>query len=137
MRFLAEAIVKGRLAGLVAFGCAVLAVAASAPTRLSLEQADSRVAPDYVPAYEGKEVVVAGQVSSRPILITDSLYLPIQDETGYGLMLQGAEWRFRSLDPGDWIEAQGTLVRRGGRPILVPRDIRRQGHTDPPKPRPS
>ena len=112
-------------------------MAGSAQTRLSLEQAGSRVAPDYVPAYEGKEVVVAGQVSSRPILVTDSFYLPIQDEAQYGLMLQGAEWRFRGLEPGDWVEAQGTLVRRGGRPTLVPRDIRRQSHTDPPKPRPS
>ncbi len=135
MRFIVEAIVKRRLVWLAVLGFAALAGAVSAQTRLSLQQAGSRVAPDYVPAYEGQEVVVAGQVSSRPILITDSLYLPIQDETGYGLMLQGAEWRFRSLDPGDWVEAQGTLVRRGGRPILVPRDVRRQGHTDPPKPR--
>ena len=112
-------------------------MAGSAQTRLSLEQAGSRVAPDYVAAYEGQEVVVAGQVSAHPILVTDSFYLPIQDEAQYGLLLQGAEWRFRGLEPGDWVEAQGTLVRRGGRPTLVPRDIRRQSHTDPPKPRPS
>lgn len=106
-------------------------------TRLTLQQAQSRLAPDFVPTYDGKEVLVAGQVSSPPILITDSYYLPIQDESEYGLLLQGAEWRFRDLEPGDWVEAQGTIVRRGGRPVLVPTEIRRQSHSDPPRPRPS
>ena len=135
MRFFIEAFARKQLTWLLVFGWAALAGAASAQIRLSLEQAESRLAPDYVPSYEGKEVVVAGQVSSRPILVTDSYYLPIQDDAQYGLLLQGAEWRFRGLDPGDWVEAQGTLVRRGGRPLLVPREIRKQGHTDPPKPR--
>ncbi len=126
---------RKHVTSLILFAWVTLAGVGSAQTRLSLEQAGSRVPPDFVPAYEGKEIVVGGQVSSRPIVVTDSFYLPIQDDAQYGLVLQGAEWRFRGLEPGDWVEAQGTLVRRGGRPVLVPRDIRRQGHTDPPKPR--
>ena len=117
-------------------GCALTSTA-SAQVRLTLQQAGSRTGPDFVPVYEGKEIVVVGQVSSRPIPVTDSYYLPIQDDAQYGLMLQGPESRFREFEPGDWVEAQGTLVRRGGRPLLIPRDIHRQGHTDPPKPRSS
>jgi signal transduction histidine kinase len=119
----------GMLCGLV------LACAAFAQPHLSLEQAASRVAPDFVPAFEGKDAVVSGQVSARPILITDSSYLSIQDETGHGLMLQGAEWRFHGLEPGDWVEALGSIVRRGGRPVLLPRDIKRLSHASPPAPR--
>jgi len=107
----------------------------SGQTRLSLQQAASRTGPDFVPAYDGKEVIVTGQVSSRPILVTDSYYLPIQDDAQYGLVLVGPDWRFNGLEPGDWVEAQGVIVRRGGRPILLPRDVRREGHTDPPVPR--
>src|SRR5579871_2047731 len=135
MSFLMEHTARKHVTSLILFAWVTLAGVGSAQTRLSLEQAGSRVPPDFVPAYEGKEIVVGGQVSSRPIVVTDSFYLPIQDDAQYGLVLQGAEWRFRGLEPGDWVEAQGTLVRRGGRPVLVPRDIRRQGHTDPPKPR--
>ena len=94
-----------------------------------------RAGPDYVPAYEGKDVIVAGQVSARPTLITDSYYLAIQDEAQYGMMLQGPEARFRGLEPGDWVEAEGTIIRRGGRPILIPRNLSRHSHSDPPIPR--
>ena len=110
---------------------------AAAQVRLTLQQASSRVAPDFVPAYEGKEVVVSGQVSAQPVLITYSYYLPIQDAAQYGLLVQGSEEKFRDLEPGDWIEAQGRIVRLGGRPVLVPGEIRKQNHSDPPAPRPS
>ncbi len=125
--------VVSRLAAFVAV--LLWAGAGAAQTRLSLEQASSRATPDFTPAYEGKEVVVGGQVSSAPILVTDSYYLPIQDESAHGLLLQGGAWRFRGLEPGDWIEAQGTIARRGGRPVLLPQDIRRVGHAAPPAPK--
>lgn len=134
MRVSSEPVRPRRLAWILIVLCTP---AISAQTRLTLQQAQSRTAPDFIPAYEGKDVVVAGQVSTKPILVTDSYYLPIQDEAQYGLLLQGADWRFRNLEPGDWVEAEGAIVRRGGHPVLIPKDIRRQGHTDPPRPRPS
>ncbi|HMD50696.1 MAG TPA: hypothetical protein VKG79_16410, partial [Bryobacteraceae bacterium] len=137
MKLSSEPVRPKRLAWILLLLCAAVIPPLSAQTRLTLEQAQSRTGPDYVPTYEGKDVVVAGQISARPILITDSYYLPIQDEAQYGLLLQGTEARFRNLEPGDWIEAEGTILRRGGRPALAPKDIRRQGHTDPPRPRPS
>ncbi len=112
-----------------------LGTAAGAEMHLSLEQASGRMGRDFTPAYEGKEVVVNGQVSAAPILISTSYYLPIQDAASYGLLLEGAEWRFRGLAPGDWLEVHGTMATRGGRPVLQPRDIRRIGHAAPPAPK--
>ena len=132
MRVSSEPARPKRLGWILLLSCAPAITPGHAQTRLTLQQAQSRTAPDYVPTYEGKDVVVAGQVSAKPILVTDSYYLPIQDEAQYGLLLQGPESRFRGLEPGDWIEAEGTILRRGGRPAFVPQDIRRQGHTDPP-----
>lgn len=119
--------------------CAVVCLAfgliASAQTKITLQQAGSRVPPDFTPKYEGEEVLVSGQVSSAPIWITDSYYLAIQDAGAYGLLLEGAAHQFLGLEPGDWVEAQGLLARRGGRPILLPRDVRRIGHESPPAPK--
>ncbi len=50
------------------------------PLKITLEQAGSRTGRDRVPAYEGKDVVVTGQISARPIWITDSYYVAIQDD---------------------------------------------------------
>src|SRR5579871_82141 len=111
-----------------------VAVCAFAQQRLTLQQAGSRTGSDFVPAYEGQEAVVTGQMTLRPIVVGDSDYLAIQDEAGYGLALLGAEWRFKGLEPGDWLEATGTIVRRGGRPVLLPREVHKTGHSQPPAP---
>ena len=119
----------------VAVVCLASAMVASAQDKVTLQQAGSRVAPDFTPKYEGEEILVSGQVSAAPIWITDSYYLAIQDAGAYGLLLQGASHQFQGLEPGDWVEAQGLLARRGGRPILLPREVRRIGHETPPAPK--
>src|SRR5271166_6462437 len=58
------------------------------PVRITLEQAGSRTGADRVPTYEGKDVIVGGQVSAKPIWITDSYYVGIQDPSFYGLILR-------------------------------------------------
>lgn len=119
----------GLLAGILAAGCA------AAQSHVTLQQAGSREGRDFTAAYEGREVAVSGQVNSRPVLAADVYYLAIQDDTAFGLLLQGAESRFHDLEPGDWVEATGTIVRRGGRPVMLPKEIRRTGHTAPPAPK--
>lgn len=104
----------------------------AAETRLSLQEAGSRMAPDWVPIYDGKDALVSGQISSRPLWASESLYLPIQDEAGYGLLLEGSEKQFRDLEPGDWVEAQGTIQRHAGLAVLIPRSLRRTGRGLPP-----
>jgi signal transduction histidine kinase len=106
--------------------------ALAAQTRLTLQEAGSRMAPDWTPVYDGKEVVVSGQVSLRPLWVSESLYLPIQDQAGYGLLVEGSERQFRDLAPGDWVEAQGTISRYAGLAVLLPRTLRRTSHAAPP-----
>ena len=129
--FVCKSLVLSHLAIL----CLICGMPASAQIKITLQQAGSRVPPDFVPQYEGEEILVSGQVSAHPIWITDSYYLAIQDADAYGLLLQGAGHQFQGLEPGDWIEAQGLLARRGGRPTLLPREVRRIGHETPPVPR--
>ncbi len=103
-----------------------------AQTRLTLQEAGSRLAPDWTPVYDGKDVVVSGQVSVRPLWASESLYLPIQDQAGYGLLVEGSERQFRDLAPGDWVEAQGTISRYAGLAVLLQRSLRRTSHAAPP-----
>src|ERR1700693_2741632 len=104
-----------------------LAVALSAQTRLTLQQAGARLAPDWTPVYDGKEVLVSGQVSALPVWVSESLYLAIQDQAGYGLLLEGSDRPFRDFAPGDWVEAQGPISRHAGLAVLIPRVLRRTG----------
>jgi signal transduction histidine kinase/CheY-like chemotaxis protein len=105
-----------------------------APTKVTLQQAESRAGPDFVPAYAGQLVVVTGQISARPLWITDSYYLPIQDQAHYGLLLKPSVSQLQGLEPGDWVEAQGMIANRAGAPVLVPQTVRRLRHLPPPAP---
>src|ERR1035438_4064559 len=109
-----------------------LPAARSAQTRLTLQQAGSRMAPDWTPVYDGKEVLVSGQVSAAPVWVSESLYLAIQDQAGYGLLLEGSERQFRDFAPGDWVESQGPIARHTGLAVLIPRTLRRTSRAEPP-----
>jgi hypothetical protein len=110
----------------------LLSLTLTAQTRLTLQQAGSRMAPDWTPVYDGKEVTVSGQVSAPPIWVSESLFLAIQDQAGYGLILEGSEKQFRDFAPGDWVESEGSISRHAGLAVLVPRTLRRTGHAAPP-----
>ena len=116
----------------VAIFCLCLAASLSAQTRLTLQQAGSRMAPDWTPVYDGKEVLVSGQVSAAPVWVSESLYLAIQDQAGYGLLLEGSERQFRDFAPGDWVESQGPIARHAGLAVLIPRTLRRTSRAEPP-----
>ena len=104
-------------------------------TKITLEQAGSRTGVDLVPAYEGREVMVSGQVSAKPIWITDSYYVAIQDDTFFGLILRPEIPQLPDLTPGDWVEAQGIISKRAGLPILLPHSVHRLRHGSPPAPK--
>src|SRR6266478_5684173 len=124
-----------RLPGWICLLWLAFAVAVSGQPRLTLQQAGSRTPPDWTPAYETQNVIVTGQISLRPIWVSDSYYIAIQDDAGFGLILQGNITQFQTLEPGDWVEVQGMIVRRGGRPVLLPTDIRKFGHAPAPVPK--
>ncbi len=115
--------------------CMLSAAPASTPTKLTLQQAGSRSGRDFVPAYENQQVLVTGQISTRPIWINDAYYLPIQDNALYGILLKPSAAQLQGLDPGDWVEAQGTIANRAGMPILAPQSLRRLRHQPPPAPK--
>jgi signal transduction histidine kinase/CheY-like chemotaxis protein len=127
---------------LAAVGCAAAPAGKSSSqsqtppaARITLEQAGSRTGRDRVPAYEGRGVVVSGQVSTKPIWITDSYYVAVQDEQFFGLVLRPEIPQLPDFTPGDWVEVQGTIAKRAGLPILLPQSVHRVRHTDPPAPK--
>ncbi len=104
--------------------CAAASIlAAELKPGLSLEQASSRRAPTFAPAYEGEVVTVQGVVAYRPINYALYAHLAIQDEDGYGLVLEGTHTQFNALRPGQRIEARGTIAKRGGQPVLLPTHV--------------
>jgi len=74
-------------------------------------------------------------VSSPPLWVSDSHYLAIQDDAAYGLLLEGSDRQFHGFQPGDWLEVQGIISKRGGVPVLLPREIRRLSRAAPPAPK--
>ena len=76
--------------------CATILVAlapclcAWAQPAITLEEAAARNPPEFTPLYEGRSVLVTGQVSSNPVRFADFLHLAIQ-EGGHGLVLEGTE----------------------------------------------
>lgn len=112
-----------------------LAGLASGQMQLTLQQAGSRSGPDFSPAFEGRNVSVEGQVSSKALWISDSCYLPVQDAASHGLMLTAPCAELESFAAGDSIEAAGTIENRAGMPLLVARDVRRISSGPPPRPK--
>jgi signal transduction histidine kinase len=115
--------------------CAAAQTKPAAAAKITLEQAGSRTGVDRAPAYEGKEVIVTGLVSAKPIWITDTYYVAIQDDNFFGLLLRPEIPQLPDLTPGDWVEAQGTISKRAGLPILSPRTVRRLRHAAAPNPK--
>jgi signal transduction histidine kinase/CheY-like chemotaxis protein len=91
--------------------------AAAQPT-LSLEDASARKPPEFTPLHEDRAVVVTGQVSIKPVRLTDFFHVAIQ-ERGHGLILEGVGTIFDHISPGDWVEAHGRIARRAGLPVVV------------------
>lgn len=122
-----------RLLTLLTLSCAP----AFAQLQLTLEQAGSRTGADFTPVYEGKEISVRGQVSSKPIWSGDADidFLPIQDQAAYGLLLQADAAIINNVEPGDWIDVSGAMTRRAGMPVLVLHQLHVTRHGTPPPPR--
>ncbi len=73
-----------------------VSLSAADPT-LTLVDAAKRTPPDSTPLYEGKVVVVSGQVSAKAIYIANYRHsLPIE-ERGHGLILETPGSMFRKV----------------------------------------
>lgn len=119
---------------LILLAIAGLCVSAPAETRLSLEQASLRDAPDYAPAYDGKVIAVQGVAATRSVRVLGTTQLLIQDSTGHGLTIEGTEDELGGVRPGDVLDLEGDLHNRAGLPVLHPREIKKIGGVTPPSP---
>ncbi len=115
-------------------GVLLALTAGSTETVLSLREAGSRKAPDYLPSHLGEKIVIEGVVSARPIPFGDYSHLPLTDDKDFGLALEAPEFMFERISPGDRLEVRGVLVHRGGLPVLRPEQIRAQVRTAIPEP---
>lgn len=103
-------------AGMILTGTIVTGLA-SAAELLTLEEAQRR-AKSAGPTARPTPATVRGIVSLPATGILDYALLPIQDESGHGLILDVPPGRFDSLSPGDRIEASGVPDRRAACPVL-------------------
>src|SRR6266496_3023840 len=108
-------VVAGVIPLVVALACAS---GIRAEPTITLEDAAARKPPQYTLVHEGRNVVVSGQVSIKPIRIGDVYHIAIQDN-GHGLVLEGSSRVFSDLSPGDRVEAGGRLTQRAGLPVAV------------------
>jgi signal transduction histidine kinase/CheY-like chemotaxis protein len=116
-------------------GFLLVTTSVAAQDLISLEQAASRSGRDLTAAYEGKTVAIRGQVASTPVWAVGTYYLPVHDNTDHGLILEGDRKLFSELEPGDWIEARGSIQARGGLPLLAPASIAKLRHEPAPDPK--
>ena len=102
---------------------------------LTLREAGERKGPNFEPAHEGEWVRLKGVVQASPFEVVNSTQVAIRDDAGYGFVLEGRQLRLEGVAPGDWVEAGGTISRRGGLPVLLASDIRVLKKTEVPAPR--
>ena len=119
-----------RLIAALLAGAAVVA----AQDFITLEQASSRSGHDLSPAYQGRTIAIRAQVASAPLWALDTYYLPVRDSTDHGLLIRGDRASFSDLEPGDWIECQGTIQSVAAMPLLAAETIRKVRHDEPPEP---
>lgn len=117
----------GRITRLAAsFTLAVLVVCgdAAAQPPVSIGAVSARRPSDFAAAMEGAAVTVEGTVSTPAIHFAFFTHISIQDRAGHGLVLEGTPAQFSRLQPGDRLEARGTVGQRTGLPVVLVTGIR-------------
>src|ERR1039458_4355543 len=106
-----------------------------AQTRISLAQLGLRKAPDYSSVHDGQMVIVRGVVSVPARHFAEYTTLSIQDSHHGGLLKVPLPdtWLDR-YQPGEELEAAGTVIMQYGMTMLVPDKITVLGRTATPQP---
>jgi C4-dicarboxylate-specific signal transduction histidine kinase len=119
----------------LAIQAAVASLVLAAPLpRIPLKEAGKRNAQAFSPAHEGTAAAVRGIASSNLIRILNYKLLPVQDEEGYGFFLEALDESLDLAQPGELIEAEGVISKRGGMPVLLTKQARVLSRGTPPAP---
>ena len=113
-----------RIAVRLTLATLVVCGVAASQSPVSLEAVSARRPSDFAPAMEGSAVTVQGTVSTPAIHFAFFTHVSIQDRAGHGLVLEGTSAQFSRLQPGDRLEARGTVGRRTGLPVVLVTGIR-------------
>src|ERR1700729_1591639 len=102
----------------------LLPLALSAQVKLTLEQLNSRLEPDFEAVYAGQKVVIQAVVSAPAFHFPNFSYLAVDDGTaGTLLWLSAPETQLDERRPGDEIRVVGTVALRYGTVTVVPERI--------------
>ena len=118
----------------VVMAAALFGGLASGQTRLTLEQATARQAPDFSPVYSGQRVIVQGVVSAPPIHFPGYSLLPFQ-QPGHGAVLDAPDGDHTLDDrkPGDAIEVEGIVSAWAGMVTIIPVKVQLLGSQPAPR----
>jgi GAF domain-containing protein/CheY-like chemotaxis protein len=113
----------------------LLPLGLSAQVKLTLEQLNSRSAPDYSAAYDGQRVIIQGVVSVPAFHFPNFSYLAVDDGTaGTLIWLSAPETQLDERRPGDEIRVVGMVALRYGTVTVVPERIELLGQKPVPLP---
>ncbi|HUQ92189.1 MAG TPA: GAF domain-containing protein [Bryobacteraceae bacterium] len=110
------------------------AAAGAAQTTLTLEEASKRNSHTLTPVHENAQAALRGVVTSRPIPLGDYAHVTIRDTQGFGITLEGPDFMFEQVAPGDQLDVRGIIARRGGMPVVRLVQLTTLNHTKPPPP---
>jgi CheY-like chemotaxis protein len=109
----------------------------TAQKRISLAELARRNNTDFAPLDSGQKVTVHGTVSMPPFRFPDYALLPIQDAANGGVLrLALSESLLNAFQPGDEVEAQGTVGTQFGMTVVQPESVMVLGHKQAPTPIP-
>jgi len=116
---------------------ALVCLPVSAQTRLTLQEAGlRRASADFVPAHLGQEVSVSGTVNSVAFHFPGYSLLAIEDgQFGAVLQLTGNELHPDAFQPGNRVDASGTVAALEGAVVIRANKLTMVGQTQPPAPR--
>ncbi len=102
---------------------------------IGLDQATARSSGSYTPARLNEKVLVRGSATSRVLRFAGYSWLPIQNDSGNGIFIEDSGTLLDRIEPGDQLEASGTIDARGGMPVVKLQSVVKHGSSPTPEPR--
>jgi GAF domain-containing protein len=113
----------------------LLPLCLSAQVKLTLEQLNSRSAPDYTAVYAGQKVIIQAVVSAPAFHFPNFSYLAVDDGTAGALIwLSVPEAQLDERRPGDEIRVMGTVALHYGTVTVAPERVDLVGQKPAPLP---